>query len=342
MLVELGNPKAKNVKHSDPCVTYINVPDTLTFNPETDLAALRSHISDASTYNGNITNSPGDEALLTIVSPSGAWAQHSSGAPSWVACDRPEFATALAAWYGCPVGKPADVEETHWTVSGPPGTYRSEGPVALVVNSGNDVISQDLGGGLVGVNNSTATSTSSTSLTNTGAAYTVNAYAKCLVVALSSGVYGIIESNTATVLTIDRWYNPATPGGAAATTPSGTTGYIILSGAPPAWFIGLSSSNSAPSATDTTLGSEIVTSGGGLIRALATYTHTASASTFTLSNTWTANGTDSLPVTIYRSANFISAVVGWSGSMVTEDTLNASATIAASGDQLTLTFTATV
>lgn len=87
---------------------------------------------------------------------------------------------------------------------------------------------------------------------------------------------------------------------------------------------------------------EITTSGGGLIRAICTYAHSASATTYTLTNTWTANGTDSLPVTVYRSATFISIVSGWAGSMMTEDTLNASATITTSGDQLTLTFTATV
>lgn len=87
---------------------------------------------------------------------------------------------------------------------------------------------------------------------------------------------------------------------------------------------------------------EITTSGGGLIRALATYAHSASATTYTLSNTFTSNGTDSLPATVYRDGIFISFVSGWANSMMCETTLSSSATLTTSGDAVSLTHTFTV
>lgn len=121
MLVELGNPSAKNVTHTDPCVTYVNVPDSRTFNPNVDLTELKQSLADALVTNQGITHRPEDEALLDFVHPtSGLWAEHANAKPSWIACDKPEFASVLAAWYGCPVGAPPDVEATHWTNAGPP------------------------------------------------------------------------------------------------------------------------------------------------------------------------------------------------------------------------------
>jgi hypothetical protein len=343
MRVELGNVSPKDVNHSDPCVTYVTLSDEDTFNPSVDVAELRAHLSDSALYNDGVTHRPDDEALLDIVSPSGVWAKLSNAKPSWVDSDNADMARILGEWFDCPVGKPADVEDTHWTNAGAPGVQLSPGPTALLVNSGNDIVSRTLGGLIVGFNQATATATSSSSLTATGTPFVSSAYIGCVVVATgSSGAYGVIESNSTSVLTIDRWYNPATPGGAAASTPSGTTTYIILSGGPAAWFMALSSTNSAPAAGDTTMAGEITTSGGGLIRALATYAHTASASTYTLANTFTANGTDSLPVTIYRIGTFISMISGWAGSMMLETTLNASATLTTSGDNVTVTDTITV
>lgn len=104
---------------------------------------------------------------------------------------------------------------------------RSAGPSALVVNSGNDIISKGLGGAGIYTANGTATSTSSTSLTNTGAAFSTSLVGQ---IVATPTAYGVIESATATVLTIDRWYTYATPGGAAASTPSGTTTYVIIAG----------------------------------------------------------------------------------------------------------------
>jgi hypothetical protein len=106
--------------------------------------------------------------------------------------------------------------------------------------------------------------------------------------------------------------------------------------------MGISTTNAASVATDTTMAGEITTAGGGLIRALATYAHSASATTYTLANTFTSNGTDSLPATVYRDGLFTSIVSGGTTTMMAETLLNASATLTTSGDALTVTHTLTV
>jgi hypothetical protein len=64
-----------------------------------------------------------------------------------------------------------------------------------------------------------------------------------------------------------------------------------------------------------------VTASGGLIRKLATYAHSASSAgsaTITLTKTWTANGSDSLPVTVSQVGIFQGVVVAAS-RMFTQD-----------------------
>jgi hypothetical protein len=109
----------------------------------------------------------------------------------------------------------------------------------------------------------------------------------------------------------------------------------------PAAFVygALSKSSAAPKATDTTLSEEITTAEGGLLRAEMTFAHTAGTNTSTLTHTWTANAKDSLPVTLHRWANFNKAESG--GTMGEDDELNKEATLSASGDSLTITFTLT-
>lgn len=184
----------------------------------------------------------------------------------------------------------------------------------------------------------TATSTTATSLTRTGATWTTNAWTGHLVIA-ASGVYGVILSNTATVLTIDAWSNPATPGGAAGTTPAGTTVYAIAPGQAPAWFTALTANVTAPALTDTALTGEITTAGGGLIRKISAVAHTASAASYTLTTAFTANGSDALPVTVGKIGVFLSLV--GASRMPFTTLLNATATLSASGDQLTTTNTVT-
>lgn len=181
----------------------------------------------------------------------------------------------------------------------------------------------------------TGTSTSSptaTTVTDTGKAWTTNAFVGCIVT--MAGVFGIVMSNTATVLTLDRWSTPATPGGAAASTPS-TGVYQILMGNSAYAFMALTANNTAPSATDTTLASEIVTSGGGLIRKITSVAHTTGVASYTLAATFTANGSDSLPVIIAKLGIF-NTVVGAAGRMLFETLISPTATLSASGDAVTV------
>lgn len=72
----------------------------------------------------------------------------------------------------------------------------------------------------------TNTSTTATTLADTGKAWTVNAFAGFVVYCSGTPAFGIVLSNTATVLTIGQWNTPST--NALATTPtSGSATYII-------------------------------------------------------------------------------------------------------------------
>lgn len=205
----------------------------------------------------------------------------------------------------------------------------------MKTNSGNDIEARNLAGDTAG-DTGTSTGVTATTLTDTGKSWTTNAWAGHLVA--TGSVYGVVVSNTATVLTVDRWYTPSSPGGAAASTPSTGT-YQVLPGGAPVWYMALTANNTAPSATDTTLTGEITTAGGGLIRKLCTIAHTTGVNTYTVTGTYTANGSDSLPVTIAKMATFNSIV---SGQMLHETLLPATATLSASGDPLTVTQTVTM
>src|SRR5215467_475537 len=96
-------------------------------------------------------------------------------------------------------------------------------------------------------------------------------------------------------------------------------------------YIALTANNGAPAAGDTTLTGEIVTGGGGLVRAQGAYAHSGGTNTLTVSKTFTANGSDSLPVTVAKYGLFNAASVGTLGF---ESLFAATATLSASGDQL--------
>lgn len=104
-------------------------------------------------------------------------------------------------------------------------------------------------------------------------------------------------------------------------------------------WVALTANTTAPAAGDTTLTGEITTGGGGLVRAATTYAHTVGATTYTLTNTFTANGSDSLPVTIGKVGAFDAASAG---NLVFETLLSPTATLSASGDNLPLTWTVTI
>jgi hypothetical protein len=105
-------------------------------------------------------------------------------------------------------------------------------------------------------------------------------------------VMGIILSNTATVLTVERWVTAAAPF-TTATTPNGTGTYQILPGACPAWYMGLSTTVQSGTATDTVLAGELTT--GGMTRIqYTTLTHTLASASYSLANTFTASATNTI------------------------------------------------
>lgn len=104
-------------------------------------------------------------------------------------------------------------------------------------------------------------------------------------------------------------------------------------------WMAITANATAESASDTTLTAEIATASGGLIRQVAVFAHTTSASTYTLTGTFTANGNDSLPVTIAKMATFTASS---SGTMTFEKLLTTTATLSASGDSVVVTQTVTM
>jgi hypothetical protein len=198
------------------------------------------------------------------------------------------------------------------------------------VDVGTDYQARAMGGDIAG-DTGTSTAIGATTMTDSGKSWTVNGYRGHAV--YTGSCYGMVISNTATVLTIDKWYAPATPGGSAASTPS-TGVYVITPGQGPAWWLGLSTDGTAPASGDTTLASELA--GSGLGRSLCTYAHTGAATTYTLSKTFTSS--DGTPRTINKVGVFYSS----NGGQLVFETAVPSPPTLVSGDQLTVTETVTM
>jgi hypothetical protein len=105
-------------------------------------------------------------------------------------------------------------------------------------------------------------------------------------------------------------------------------------------WVGITASATAPAAGDTTLTGEITTAGGGLIRQVGVYAHTIGTASYTITTTFTANGSDALPVTIAKRGIFDQLALG--GTLVFEALVSPTATLNASGDSVTLTDTVSV
>jgi hypothetical protein len=302
-------------------------------------------VDDTSEETVDVEHHDGAAALEYVVHPDGGFSKNSlDGAPTWVySPDDEAFGRLVAAWYEVPYGRPDDVYETHWTHDGGAPGAALRGPTALLVNTGRDLWAKTQGmfGNVLA--QQTATASSATSLTATGTPLTASGYVGYIVSDNTTGVWAMIQSNTSSVLTVDRWYNPATPAGAAATTPGATDKFTIYQAVPPAQFIAISTTNTASVSTDTTMAGEITTSGGGCVRTQATYTHTAGTNTYTMGNTWTANASDtgSLPYVVARMGLFSSMVVSSTIAMWFETLFNATATLTVSGDAVTGTDTIT-
>lgn len=209
----------------------------------------------------------------------------------------------------------------------------------MLVNSGRDRCALQLAGGGQTGYKGTSTGVTATTLTNTGATFATAGTGLKGQVVVTGQVYGIIVSNTATVLTIDQWYDPTAPTGAAASTPA-TGSYVIAGWMSPAWYTALTADVTSPAATDTALASEITTA--GLKRKQSTYAHTAGAQTYTLTTTYTAQAGDvGSPVTVAKMGTF-DCLTGASGLLFHETLVSPTATLSAAGDQLTLTQTVTM
>lgn len=178
---------------------------------------------------------------------------------------------------------------------------------------------------------------------------------------VGSAVFGIIVSNTATVITVDQWYAiPVT--GAAGTAPNATGNYVILPGMSWAAWVGLSTNAAAAAAGDvlrtadglfgdgTTGGASTETvsgSGGGsganLARAYCGQgggtAPTYGSGTYILAHTWTYNGAGIITLAKVVNCNTLAAA----GSLLFLETLlSASGSVNASGDTITVTWTVTL
>lgn len=190
----------------------------------------------------------------------------------------------------------------------------------------------------------TAASFTATTLKASGSpGWTVNAYAGQDVYV--GAVVGTVLSNTSEVLTVARWEKPVERGlTTAAATPTGTPAFSIAAGATPALWMAVTANTSEAGpgygngGTDTVLTGEVNKSEGGLNRAFALFAHTGGTNVYTITNTFTANTHDTLPVTIAKIGVFNAQNAG---RMLFETALGTTATLTSSGDSVAITDTVT-
>lgn len=355
------------------------------YSHEVGLSAgeLEKHLIDAIKFRGGITHLPDHEVLLSAVS---SWTTQAHDKPAWVKVRSHEelfgavkdlqhplgedgnplkiaphsaekaldIENILREYYELPdtAEKPPDVEDRYWTRYGQPGVGLPQLPPleALYLDNGRVISNVNDGGGQVGLAG-TGTAATATTLT-TGTAMTTNVWAgyRVYVMQTATGpiVWGNVLSNTSGgVLTVDRWYSAATPGGAAPSAPSAGWYYQLADGGNVStWFVALTTTNITPAHGDTNLSGEYTTASGGFLRKISPYTQTSGVASrsLTLVPVFTGNGSDTYPSTFYAIGVFGGMVVTSSTPFTPykfETSLNASATVNASGDQLTVTETVT-
>lgn len=228
------------------------------------------------------------------------------------------------------------------------------------VNSGADVQARQMGGDVVGDSGTTTSAPTATTATDTGKSWATNKWVGHIVV-MGNNRYGVVLSNTGTVLTIDMWHSADAPltavtggtfaGETAGSTPGSGT-YIILPGSAPAWYIGISTNATAPAAGHTFLDngsgaiSELWAASGGLNRSRATWAHTTSASTYTLTFTYTMVSADGSSQTLQKIGVFQAQVTAapsasTSGPMLFSTALPSPPTLVP-GDSVAITETVTI
>lgn len=227
-----------------------------------------------------------------------------------------------------------------------------------LTNMGKDLVSRAIGGDTAGFAGTNA-STTGTTLTDAGTPFPASSGGPPAQAGLvghivvggttsATETYGVIISNTTSVLTVDQWHDPTAPESTRSAPVSGSSPYMVLQGGAPAFYMGVTANATAFSATDTTLASEIWTSGGGIRRRLASWAHTTGNNPYTIANTFTVNGSDTgLPITVAKIGlfqHFVNTTVTTSnsGQMLFETVLGSSAVLSAIGDNVAITDTVTL
>ena len=262
-----------------------------------------------------------------------------------------------------------NVERAHWTYRGNkvnlndsrwnPAIKAVRRSKNLRTTQGRDQIQRlQIAGNITAVASSytgvsgAATSTSATSLTNTGAAFPTTGGPNAglqgqIVVCPVVGVLGVIMSNTATVLTVSQWTSLSSATGAAGSTPAGTAVYAILPNAGTTQWIGISTNSAAAAAGD------VLTTAGGLFsdgttgNAVTEQTANGLARVFVQPNLTTAGNvvfTNTFTYTSSSSVTIAKAVLCNSnaspgGMLMLETLLSSTATVTSSGDAISLTWT---
>lgn len=225
--------------------------------------------------------------------------------------------------------------QVHAVVLHPDGSYEDLGVSRNLRTTVGLDWQANLMGGVLGIGDNTATASSATSLTKAAAGWTVDLYKGMRVVAdngTAAPVYGNIGTNSATVLTVDQWWNADDTLGTTAS----ATGHFYILGEGAARFIGLTTDASAAASGDTALTSEATTN--GLTRALGLYAHSNGVASYTLAKTFTASGTFTA---VHRAGLFTASTNAAGGIMVFETVLNADASLV-SGDSLAVTWTVNI
>lgn len=230
--------------------------------------------------------------------------------------------------------------------------------LAGFTNDGKDLIARAIGDAVTAHAGTTTSAPGATTVTDTGGAFPASSAGANGVhqgglvghVVSMATAYMVVVSNTSTVLTGDMWHTFGAPDTVAGTPSTGA--YYVAPGQAPAIFTGISVASRAFNGADQFLSndgttiSELWFSGGGLKRKVATWAHTTSTNTFTLTTTWTANGSDTLPQAVAKWGAFVAEVTAapsaaTSGPMLFNTNLASTATLAAVGDNVTTTDTGT-
>lgn len=236
----------------------------------------------------------------------------------------------------------------HALIIHPDGTVTDLGVSEnLMTNIGRDWVADAYGAvAAAGGQGSPATASAAASLTATGTPWTASNLAtpqlglagKVVMIPITglttTPVYGLIVSNTTSVLTLDKWWTPDFAG--TGTTPASTSAFVIMPGrGPGAIFMALSTDASTSAAADTVLASEVTTN--GLARAKATYAHTYGTATATHQVVYTASGT---VTAVHKLGLFPTSKSNGGDPVIFEANLSSDATVN-NGDTLTVTDTLT-